>query len=326
MIITIKTNINMKKYYLMAAIAIMSATNVRAQLSDETQGVGGLVLDSIYTTDSKEVRSMKYVYEYTEAKLPKVMWSLAYFDDNNSPIDEPRTVGRDTYTYDEQNRQQKRESYKESNGELRLSYIEEIAEYDAETGLPALVYAYSVDQDDPDAKPQLVQKAVTKKYHGSAGMEEVEVYQMQDGEWTLMGSIHYDYDEDGHLTRDVMSVAGLELVTDYEYDTHGHMTRKVVKQQTEIVGVMYEISSIEMTFANDYYDDGNLKTSAEYDDGAFIETSHYFWGDGVSTAIRQMESALETTNQFFDLNGMVKNGKPSRKGLYIYKGKKVMIK
>ena len=316
----------MKKILLMAAVAMMTATNMNAQLGDETQGVGGLVLDSVYTTNSSGARSMKYVYEYTEAKLPEVMWSLAFFDENNVPIDKPRTVGRDNYTYDEQNRQQKIESYTEYNGELRLSYIEEIAAYDATTGLPALVYAYKVDTEDPDATPQLTTKAVTTKYHGSMGMEEVEVYMMQDGEWTLMGSVHYDYDEDGHLTRDVMSVAGIEMVTDYEYDAYGHTTRKVVSQLVEIAGVTYEISSLEMTFTNEYYDDGNLKSSAEYDDGSYVETSYYFWGNGVTTAISQMKSALETADKYFDLNGSAKNGKFSRKGIYIYKGKKVIIK
>ena len=37
---------------------------------------------------------------------------------------------------------------------------------------------------------------------------------------------------------------------------------------------MYEISSTEMTFTNEYYDDGNLMTSAEYDEGKLIETGY----------------------------------------------------
>jgi len=316
----------MKKLYLMAAATMMAATNVNAQLSDETQGVGGLVLDSIYTTNSSGVRSMKYMYEYTEAKLPDMKWSLAYFDDNNNPIDNPRTVGRDIYTYDEQNRQKKVESYTEYNGELRLNTIEEIAEYDDVTGLPLVIYAYTVDKEDPDATPQLTQKAVTTKFYGSTGMEEVEVYLMQNGEWVLMGTIQYDYDDEGRLTRDVMNVAGIEIITDYEYDTHGHIAREVVIEQMEIVGVIYEISSMEMTFTNEYYDDGNLKSSAEYDEGKLVETGYYFWGDGVTTAIRQMASALEKTRLYYELNGLAKNGKPSHKGLYIYNGKKVMIK
>lgn len=315
----------MKKIQLMAAVAMMATTNVNAQLNQDTQGMGGLVLDSVYTTNSSGVRSMKYVYEYTEAKLPKVMWSLAYFDEKNAPIDNPRTVGRDNFTYDEQNRQRKIESYKEYNNELLLSNIEEIAAYDDATGLPSLVYAYTVDNDNPDVTPQLTEKVVTTKFHGSMGMEEAEVYLMQDGEWALIGTIHCDYDEDGRLTRDVISV-GVEIVTEYEYDAHGQIIRKVVKQQMEIAGVTYEINSMETTYTNEYYDDGNLKTSAEYDDGTFIETSHYFWGNGVITAIHQMVSAFETTNLFFGLNGSVNNGKPSHKGLYIYKGKKVLIK
>ena len=309
----------------MAATAMMAATNVNAQLSDETQGVGGLVLDSVYMTNSSGVRDTKYVYEYNEAKLPKVKWSLAYLDEDGAPIDKPRTVGRDAYTYDEQNRQQKVESYTEYNGELRLNTIEEIVEYDAATGLPAVIYAYTVDKEDPDATPQLTEKIVVTKFHGSMGMEDMDIYMMNDGEWTLMGTTHYDYDENGRLIRDVMSV-GIEIVTEYEYDAHGHITREVVTQQVEMAGVMWEISSMEMTFTNDYYDDGNLKSSAEYDDGKFIETSHYFWGIGEATAIRQIESGLEAMNKYYDLNGSAKNGKPSRKGLYIFKGKKVLIK
>ena len=316
---------NAKALLLMVVAATMATTRVNAQISNETQGVGGLVLDSLYTTGSNGARSMKYVYEYTLAIKPKVRWELAYFDDTNHSLDEPRTSGYDAYTYDDQDRQQKQETYTESGGAFHLTHIEEIAEYDTETGLPAVIYTYDVDEQDPDATPQVRQKAVTTKYHGNIGLEEVEVYQMSDGEWMLMGSIYYAYDENGHVAQDVLSLGSIQLVTDYEYDAHGQLIKKVIKEQLDNNGVIFEISSVEMTFVNDYYDDGNLKTSSEYDDSKFIQTSYYFWGNGMITAIRQPESTLETLNRFFDLNGRRLSVKPSQRGIYIINGKKVAI-
>lgn len=315
----------MQKLLLTVAIAMMAAMNVNAQLSDDTQGVGGLVLDSLYTTDNSGARSMKYVYEYTEAKLPVVKQELAYFDEYNRWQEEPRLTGYETYSYDDQNRMQRLETWTEVEGTFRLSSIEEIAEFDAATGLAALIYAYNVDELDPDATPELTQKAVTTKYHGTVGIEDAEVYRMAEGEWMLLGTMHYDYDENGLVVQEVMSFGGYYIVTDYEYDDHGHMTREVVQERADFNGEIIVISNVDMTFTNEYYDDGNLKSSAEYDDGTYIETSHYFWGSGVTTAISRMESGLETIDRFYDLNGLSRIGRPSHKGLYIYRGRKVFL-
>ena len=114
---------------------------------------------------------MKYVYEYTQAKKPKVRWELAYFDDTNHSLDEPRTSGYDAYTYDDQDRQQKQETYTESGGAFHLTHIEEIAEYDTETGLPAVIYTYDVDEQDPDATVPDGSPTVKK-----SGMSEVSAH------------------------------------------------------------------------------------------------------------------------------------------------------
>ena len=89
---------------------------------------------------------------------------------------------------------------------------------------------------------------------------------------------------------------------------------------------MYEISSTEMTFTNEYYDDGNLMTSAEYDEGKLIETGYYFWGNGVTTAIRQMQETVRSFINYYDLQGRRLSNQPMLHGIYVKNGKKIMVR
>ena len=294
----------MKRFLTLCVAITMAALNVEAQGID-TQGQGGLVLDSLYSINKKGQRNMKYAYEYNEARLPQIRWEWIYFDEDGIHQDEARLTGYAKYYYDDQNRQQKYETYSESNGAFYVDHIEEIAEYDEATGLPKLIYAYQGSVDDPEAEPQLSQKGVVTKYHGNIGIEEMEVYIYVRGEWMLFGYSYNTYDDEGLLVQETIQVNSSSIVTTYEYDEHGKMTLKVVQEILEYMGELYEVSNLEMAFNNEYYDDGNLKTVTEYDNGTFIETSYYFWGDGVTTAIRQMQSVMSSVNKYYDIN----NGK-----------------
>lgn len=305
---------------------MMAAMNVEAQSVQETQGLGGLVLDSIYSVSNKGVRSTKYVFEYNEARLPQIRWEWGYFDEEGRHLDEARLVGYGKYYYDEQNRQKRYESSSEYNGTFIVTNAEEIAEYDEETGLPKLIYAYQSNEEDPEGPLQLVQKGVVTKYHGNIGIEEMEVYVLVYDEWRLFGIAYNTYDDEGQLVQESIEVGSSSIVTTYEYDDHSHVTLKVVQEILEYAGVLYEVSSMEMAFTNEYYDDGNLKTAAEYDNGTYIETAYYFWGDGVTTAIRQMQSVMSSVNKYYDMNGRLLNGKPTREGIYLHNGKKVIVK
>ena len=316
----------MKKILLMAVAAMMATVSVDAQNRDETQGVGGKVLDSLYTVGSNDVRRMKCLYEYTEAKLPRVKWTLSYYDEEGNRTEEPVTDGRDTYTYDEQNRLRRQESASLENGALRVTNIQEIAEYHAETSVPALIYNYKADQNDPEATPQLTQKGVITKCYGSVGMEDMEIYSYDDGEWTFTANVHYDYNENDLVQQETYSLNSIRMVTIYEYDDHGQMIQKTVKQEVKVMEAFIELSSMTRTFTNEYYDDGNLKKTSEIDDETFIETVHYFWSNGSGTAIRDIQTAIETLDRTFDLSGRIVTDPSTRKGIYIQQGKKVFIK
>ncbi len=316
----------MKRLILLGVAAIMAATNMNAQMSDETQGLGGLVLDSIYNEKSDGVIWTKSVYEYTKDKQPKVLRNFAFFDENNQKIDTPRHTDYITYFYDEQNRMQKEETCEVVDGKSRVLYIEEIVEYDAESGLPALIYSYGASESDPESTPQLERKGVVTKYHGNVGIEEMQIYMMQNDEWQLMASVIFTYDEQGHVLKEAMELGGMQLVTENEYDDHGQIIRKVVKQVQQFFGETIVLDSSETTFTNEYYEDGNLKTSALYQKDALIETKHYFWGKGTISGILQAINNQWLSGKWFDLNGRIINGKPTQKGVYIYNGKKTVCK
>ncbi len=316
----------MKRILTLCVAITMAAMNAHAQSVDQTQGVGGLVLDSLYSINKNGQRNTKYVFEYNEARLPQIRWEWIYLGEDGSHQDEPRLSGYAKYYYDDQNRQQKYETYTESNGSFYVNHIEEIAEYDEATCLPKVIYAYQGSVDDPEAEPELAQKAVVTKYHGNIGIEEMEVYVFVRGEWMLFGYSYNTYDDEGQLVQETIQVGSSSIITTYEYDEHGKVTLKVVQEILEYGGQLYGVSNIEMAFTNEYYDDGNLKTVAEYDDDTYIETTYYFWGDGVTTAIRQMQSVMSSVDRYYDMNGRPLNAKPTREGIYLHNGKKLIVK
>ena len=304
----------------------MAAMNVHAQSVDQTQGVGGLVLDSLYSVNNKDQRTTKFVYEYNQARLPQIKWECSYIGQGGIHLDEPYIAGYDKYYYDEHDRQQKVEAYQESNGTFVVTYIEEVAAFDEATGLPSLIYAYQSNEEDPVGEPQLAQKVVVTQYHGNIGIEDMEVYSFLDGEWQLLVTAHNDYDDEGRVAQETISAGTMKIVTIYEYDEHGQMSRKEIQEIVVLPTQELVASDSEMIFTNEYYDDGNIKTSAEYDNGSFIDTTYYFWGNGVTTDIRQMQSVMSSVSRYYDMNGRPLNAKPTHEGIYLHNGKKLVVK
>ena len=101
----------------------MAAMNAHAQSVDQMQGVGGLVLDSLYSVNNKDQRTTKFAYEYNQARLPQIKWECSYIGQGGIHLDEPYIAGYDKYYYDEHDRQQKEEAYQESNGTFVATYI-----------------------------------------------------------------------------------------------------------------------------------------------------------------------------------------------------------
>jgi len=314
----------MKKMMMLAVAAMVTILNVNAQLNDETQGVGGLVLDSLWQTNSEGVRKVKFVYEYNEDKQPTKKTELVYFDDDHTYLADPVVYGYETYVYDSQKRLKRNETYEKENGVFRANYVTEIAEYDESTSLPSLIYTYEAKQGDPNATLELQQKAEVTKYYGNKDIAEMNVFLMQDGSWQLMATVRRDFNGQGLMVKETSEIGGFQLVTEYEYDDHGHLTQQVVKQVMQFMGQDIEEVTSKRNFTNAYYDDGNLKSVIEENDGQLIETSHYFWGDGSGAGIQHIINVEAIGNKWIDLNGRILNGKPGQKGVYIKDGRKVL--
>ncbi len=313
----------MKRIMMLVVVSIITTLNINAQFNDETKGVGGLVLDSLYRSDSEGTRRVKLVYEYNADKKVTKHSELTYFDDDHPYLAEPVLNGYDIYIYDDQKRLKKTETYTKDNGVFRASYATEIAEFDAETSLPSLIYTYETQLSNPDATLELKQKAEVTKYYENKDIAEMTVYLMQDGNWEEMAVVHRDFNERGLLKKEAAGIAGMQLITEYEYDEYDQLSRKVVKRVIQFMGQDIEEVSSDITYTNEYYEDSNLKSVKEINNGELIETSYYFWGKGTISAIQHLVNNRMTDNRWIDLNGRIFNGKPTQRGVYIHHGKKV---
>ena len=317
----------MKKILAMAAVAMMTA--VCAQAQDE------LVIDSICTAGYDGLRQNKEIYVYNDSRQNTDVYQYYYFDlDNNSiHLDEPLLTRHTRRTYNEQGVMQKEEQYSyEERSEGVLVLVGEFSEWNEAAQQYAVFVSYGADEFDDysELKPQ--QKGIISKFHGTVGPEEIELYTMGDNDWELMANIEYEYDEADRSVKETMNMGGsaLKLITYYEYDDQGNKTKTTFDQKAEILpGVETTISHYEVTYANDYYDDGHLHQVVTSENGTLRQTDVYYWGHGadVPTAVSPKTiMSRQMLERVFTIGGRQVNGQPTRPGIYIVNGKKTLIK
>ena len=82
--------------------------------------------------------------------------------------------------------------------------------------------------------------------------------------------------------------------------------------------------SYKATYENFYDADGNLEKRNVYDSGEWTSIQYYTWGE--RTAIQSVKDSAASSAPWFDLNGRRLDNQPTKKGLFIRNGKKVLIK
>ena len=82
--------------------------------------------------------------------------------------------------------------------------------------------------------------------------------------------------------------------------------------------------SYKATYENFYDADGNLEKRNVYDSGEWTSIQYYTWGE--RTAIQSVKGSAASSAPWFDLNGRRLDNQPTKKGLFIRNGKKVLIK
>ena len=314
----------MKKILATAAVAMMTAICAQAQSE--------LVIDSICTARDDGLRQNKAIYVYNDSKQNTDVYNYYYFDLKNSsiPLDEPMLTRHTVLSYDERGVLQKEMQYSyEEKNEGTLVSISEFTEWNEQAQQYAVITSHRTDEleDNSELKPR--QKLVITKFHGTVGPEELELYNMDNNDWILMGKVVYEYDGADHSVKETMDMGGAKMVTSYEYDDHDNVTKSTVEIVQSVWGAETVTYQNEVTYANTYYDDGHLRQVVTTENGTLRQTDDYYWGQGAKdpTAIKPttiMNSQL--LERVFTLSGSRVNGQPTRPGIYIVNGKKIVIK
>ena len=104
----------------------------------------------------------------------------------------------------------------------------------------------------------------------------------------------------------------------YEYDDHLWLMKETYDS--------YEKKrNYENTYENFYAADGTIEKRNRYQDGRFLDTQYYVWGNPAAV-LSVKPSADDAITPWYDLNGRRLNSQPTKKGLYIRNGKKIIIR
>ena len=164
-------------------------------------------------------------------------------------------------------------------------------------------------------------------YDDAGRINKISEYEKVGDNWKLITVRDYvSFNENGDLveiidydvatTREAFGQTYVSTYT-YEYDDHGGKSKEVLESDDH---------NYIMTFENNYDANGNLISDTEYYNGKVDNIAYYFYSLGGHTAIKGVKASAGAANGWFDLNGRRINGQPTKKGLYIHDGRKVLIK
>lgn len=64
-------------------------------------------------------------------------------------------------------------------------------------------------------------------------------------------------------------------------------------------------------------------STSEWGEGEFATAERF--ANGIATGVEDIQTKAQATDGFYNLQGVKLNGKPSRKGIYIQNGKKIVV-
>lgn len=273
-------------------------------------------LDSMYTVDKETgQRMVTEVFEYNGDGTLAVLYSTSQdYDYFWGMYVSERTKTVLTYN---NGRLEKSEGFFLKGNDWVIRTRAEMSDYDA-NGYPGTIIYYEADEDDEGQMLPSVKWVVTKWTDKEPA--DFELFQPNFGAWELYSKTASELNDKGQIVKETHTNIGVGVeyvsTSTYEYDDHGHVIKKVNTT---------EYSSSEETYVNIYDADGNLQTATEFDDGREDQTSYYFWSKDGKTAIRSPKQ-LQNAATWFDLGGRRLNAAPTKKGLFIREGRKVIIK
>lgn len=290
----------MKQIYL-SLIGAMMAITATAQ----NQMLSSYTVDP--TTDEK---TWSYKATYENGLLVKGYDTYYYSDGTEMEC-------KALYYYDSQGKLQKSENYDRVDGEWVISRMVELIEPDAE-GHEVWV-TWTTGEDNPGHLVPYM-KHVILSYCNNDAMDYDAYLPDGDGGWVFYGTARGEKNSQGLLASQVITVYwsdGEHISTmTYEYDSHNKLTRETYA--TDV------FSAYDTTYENFYDADGNLEKRNVYDSGEWTSIQYYTWGE--RTAIQSVKDSAAASAPWFDLNGRRLESQPTKKGLFIRNGKKVLIK
>lgn len=221
------------------------------------------------------------------------------------------------YGYDDAGRNNKLSEYKKVGDNWKLISVRDYVSFN-ENGDVVEIIDYDVDDDDKDQLLETWRYVYT--YEGRYAVHR-DKYTTNFGSWELYDKTEYEYNDQGWLAKETTTreAFGQTYITTYtfEYDDHGYITKEVLESNDD---------NYIMTFENSYDANDNISLSKETYNGQEASIEYYFWSLGGHTAIKGVKASAGTANDWLDLNGRRINGQPTKKGLYIRDGRKVLMK
>lgn len=307
----------MKRIYLSLLGALMAIT-ANAQLT--------WVCDSAYAVDaSNGQRIVFHEYSYENGVLMEkyIMLRGEYsYDDSGTIVADGDGVSmwkytKEVYSYDDAGRINKLYEYEKVGDNWNLITVRDYVSFN-EGGGNIEIIDYEVDDDDKDQLLPTWRYVFT--YEGNYAVQR-DKYASNFGSWELYNTTKFEYNDQGQMvkettTREAFGQTYVSTYT-YEYDDHGGKSKEVLESDDH---------NYIMTFENNYDANGNLISDTEYYNGKADNIAYYFYSLGGHTAIKGVKASAGAANGWFDLNGRRINGQPTKKGLYIHDGRKVLIK
>lgn len=292
----------MKKIYL-SLLGAMTALTVAAQQQQLLNSYTSYTVDPV--TNEKTWQG-EYTYEngiITEEH------STYYHAEGN---EEYKTL----YIYDDQGRLLRMEEYEMRDGEYVMTYKREDTEFN-EDGYIAISIEYAEDENNPG---QLVPewKYLVYRYQGKSAVDYDFYYADGAGGWIYYGTVRGEVNSKGELFKlkqEVFWEGNVYVSTKvWEYDDHGWFTKVTYTSDYW--------DNYEYVYENFYDANGLTEKTNFYKDGQFEDTYYYVWGD--PSAVQGVK-ADDGTAPWYDLSGR-RLSTPPTKGVYIHKGRKIMMK
>lgn len=316
---TMKKILIMKKIYL-TLFGAMSALCSFAQA-----GVAGYQVDCMIT-EIKGDRVTKTTYEYNNAGLITAEYSYSYMNTLGGSQEEPKLIGRNLYFYNEDGKPTHDESYDYEDGKYVLTGSSKVTKYNEENGQPCETIVYEKDAESSSEELQPVRRIVVHKFHNFCDEDE-ETYELQNGEWVLVMTNHYEFDEWDNkikgIAQALMEGMQVNMEMNWTYDSHHNVTSS--STTTTVMGMEMTTSN---TYTNEYDDNGCLVKQVTTTESQDDLITYYYWSP-VSTGIKNLrrDDAIKNfCNEVYDMLGRKVNAQTLSKGVYVVGGRKVVVK